>query len=154
VSSIEWFDQLLDRLGKHLEKEMKCSLGRGRDDKLLGEAVSNAFAAYEVVWRSEEFSEEAGRLNTLHLLGSLLPEVIKILKTEENYDGILVRLGAPALPASSAEQKAVDKAAVRYDALMTSLTDIARDLPSPVKRGRGRPGAKDLRALVNVLADY
>jgi hypothetical protein len=118
-------------------------------------ALKNIIAEVFLVYDGTQFLADLASRVTLHEIKEPLAQVIKILKHEANYDAIFVALGAPTMLAMSPDQRAVDRAVARYETLLDNLEQIARAAPPPpTKRGRGKPPARDLRVLVQSLADY
>jgi hypothetical protein len=144
------YQPLLKRLEKSVETETQKTF-RPVDRVVLENIIVGAIAIYD----GTQFLANLASRFTLHEIVAPLAQVIKILKHEANYDAIFVALGAPAMLALSPDQGAVDRAVARYENLLDDLDEIARAVPPPpAKRGRGKPPAKDLRALVESLADY
>jgi len=144
------FEPLLRRLEIILDTERACPL-TVIDRAVLEQTIITAIAVYD----GTQFLAELASRSTLHQIREPLARVVEILKHEANYDDIFVALGAPVMLALSPNQRAVDQAIERYENTLDALDDIARALPpTPAKRGPGRQPAKDLRALVEYLADY
>jgi len=141
---------LLKRLENIVVSETKKSF-RPVDRAVLENIIIRVIAVYD----GTQFSADMASRSTLHEIREPLARVIGILKHVANCDDIFVALGAPAMLACSPDQRAVDRAVARYENLLDALDEIARAVPPPpAKRRPGRQPAKDLRALVDRLADY
>ena len=145
------FDQLLDGLGSNIASEAKKSLS-SVDRKVLRLIIVEV----DLIYKGTRMASEQLSRSTLHDLRTPITRVLELLKHDVNIDDVLVALGAPANLALSPDQRAVERAVARYEALLDDLHQIEHALPpSPARPGRGRPiGTKDLRALVEKLADY
>jgi hypothetical protein len=141
---------VLKRLEKTVEDERGSPL-RPVDRVVLEQTIVRVIAVYD----GTRFLADLASFITLHELREPLARVLEILRHEANYDDIFVALGAPAMLALSPDQPAVDRAVARYENLLDYIDAIARSVPPPpAKRPRGPQPAKDLRALVDRLAEY
>jgi hypothetical protein len=143
------FEPLLDRLEKFVADEARKTF-RPPDREVLRSIISMHAMAYE----GSRFMTDEVSQRTLHQLAAPLARVIELLQFEANLSDVLVALGAPVMLAISPDQRSVEQAVARYVALLRDLDKIARAVPSPPTRGRGRPPRKNLREMVERLADY
>jgi hypothetical protein len=131
------------------------------DRRMLMRALSEAASAYNrIQWLAEDAS-----LSTFHELGAplTLARMIEILKHEANRERVLVALGAPVRDPSIAtrltwpehDRPVLERVMIRHAELLSALDHLARAVPPPPKRPPYRPPTtNDLRAAVDVLADY
>ena len=91
--------------------------------------------------------------STMHELPAQVVRVARVLTDEANYGDVLIRLGAPELLDLSPDTAAMQRAVERHEALLETLEMLARDAPSPPKRGPGQPRrSADFKYLVFYLA--
>ncbi len=105
------------------------------------------------VYHGTQLMDMLSRKQNIDEIAKPLAEVIEKLQEKANIDVVLVALGAPAMLIASPDQDAFQKAIAEYQIILRGLRKIAANMPaSAAKRGRGRPRALDLHALVERLA--
>jgi hypothetical protein len=144
------YKPLLKRLREIIEKA-KGSPFLPIDKTVLEGTVVRVVAVYD----GTQYLADLASRSTFHDIREPLARVVEILKHEANRDDVVVALGAPVMLALSPDQPAVDRAVARYENLLDCLDAIDRAVPPPpAKHPRGPQPAKDLRALVERLAEY
>lgn len=137
-----------------LDRITKILLGAGAE-KVDRVALSILVLNSALLYGGVSWSAQRER-TTLHEAAEPIACLVEILKREANRAGILKALGAPAyVPARGAEEAhgaAVKAAEAHYAIALDALEKIARALPDPPKKERGRPRTRDLDALVDLLA--
>jgi hypothetical protein len=151
----EEFKTRWDRLETHVAKYAPGPFGPAERQKALKRAVHEAAVSYD---RARCSADTASR-STFHVLGKLLPPVIKALKNKVDRESLLLALGAPASNAGMTwpvcDREAVERARARYESMLLALEQIARAAPPPPMAVLGKPsGTKDLRAAVEVLVEF
>jgi hypothetical protein len=142
------FGELLKRLEKSVVEARAKELDE-LERTLLRQWVAEAVLLYEGIGCGEAQTAQC----TLHEIAEPLRRVGQHLTTEANLYHVLVALGAPPTMRLSPNDRALDRALRRYDALMRDLAKIARAVPKPPDARLGRPvETKDLWACANVLA--
>jgi len=143
-------EALLDKLASHVAAEVEKA-----DFPIDREALWSIILMAQMVYDGTRIGADATARSTFHELAEPLCRVIEILKDEANCDSAYVALGAPVSLALSPDQLALGRAIERYETLMRDLDDLARAVPPPPKRGKGRPSkTRDLRALAECLVDH
>jgi hypothetical protein len=154
-------DDSRSRLEAHIAAAAGKKTFNSDDRRMLMRALSEAASAYNrIQWSAEDASR-----STFHELGAplTLARMIEILKHKANRESVLVALGAPVRDPSIAtrltwpehDRPVVERAMVQHAELLSALDHLARAVPSPPKRPAHRPPtSKDLRAAVDVFADY
>jgi hypothetical protein len=162
------FEPLLARLEKEVATEAAKNGKNGPTDRwALESTIIKASLMYDGVRYS------VGEVSpTFHELALHARAIVEKLKDDANRHDVLVALGAPAIDdwAEQAhfnalfpdvaririaeEEEARERAKARHKAMLHYLDMIARAVPPPPAKSRGRPARKDLRVLVECLADY
>ena len=107
--------------------------------KIDQEAVRAVVQEADQVYDGILWGKIGERLSSLHDIDAPLARVIEILKHRPNYSAVIAALGSVE----------------RYKALLLDLDNIARAVPQPAERGRGRPPqTEDLRAAVELLVEF
>jgi hypothetical protein len=142
---------LLDRLAQYLDTRQGKALS-SKEVELLRSIIGSAGSIYY----GARYMDEGHVPSIFHELGVPLAEVIRILKHESTVPYIEIALGevVPLLTPKSEYDRSLKRGAVRYKRLLRDLDLIARAVPLPPKRGRGRPAKRDLLLFVNFLSRH
>ena len=142
IEDLEGFQRLLTELVGYVSAETGTDLVSMND---LRDAVYDAIQWYEI---DRSVAASSSKV-TLHEISPHIERVIELIAQEENKHHVLLALGN--FDGYSAD---LDNAVNHYESLISDLRKIARDVPKAVKRSKGRPFRKELRVLVERLADF